>query len=162
MKTFVKKSDKKSRTVFAAVISAVCAVMFLCSFAASSNVIAAGLVEIEEGEGEWDVFETKLPETTAAGSNFATAGTGAEVSTDEAGEHGTGATRDPDATPLPTTERGEHILFEGTDEGGSGKTSAGSVIMIIIVVAALLSVVSGIVEKIVKYYKNRDKNYYVD
>jgi len=34
--------------------------------------------------------------------------------------------------------------------------------MIIIVVAALLSVVSGIVEKIVKYYKNRDKNYYVD
>jgi len=162
MKTFVKKSDINSRTVLAAVISAVCAVMFLCSFATSSNVIAAGLVEIEEGEGEWDVFETKLPETTAAGNNFATAGTGAEVSTDAAGEQVAGATRDPDATPLPTTERGEHILFEGTDEGGSGKTSAGSVIMIIIVVAALLSVVSGIVEKIVKYYKNRDKNYYVD
>jgi len=64
MKTFVKKSDINSRTVLAAVISAVCAVMFLCSFATSSNVIAAGLVEIEEGEGEWDVFETKLPETT--------------------------------------------------------------------------------------------------
>jgi len=155
MKTFVKKSDKKSRTVFAAVISAVCAVMFLCSFAASSNVIAAGLVEIEEGEGEWDVFETKLPGTTAAGNAFASGGTPANGSDEDPSSY-------PDATPLPTTERGEHILFEGTDEGGSGKTSAGSVIMIIIVVAALLSVVSGIVEKIVKYYKNRDKNYNVD
>ncbi|MBP5780023.1 MAG: hypothetical protein J6X34_02165 [Clostridia bacterium] len=56
MKTFVKKTDKRSRTVLAAVIAAVCAVIFLCSFAASSNVIAAGLIELEEGEGEWDVF----------------------------------------------------------------------------------------------------------
>ena len=162
MKTFVKKTDKRSRTVLAAVIAAVCAVIFLCSFAASSNVIAAGLIELEEGEGEWDVFETKLPETTAAGNASPAAGTGTDGSTDAAGERDDGATPDPDATPLPTTERGEHILFEGTDDGGSGKTSAGSVIMIIIVVAALLSVVSGIVEKIVKYYKNRDKNYNVD
>ncbi|MBP5631500.1 MAG: hypothetical protein J6Y21_01900 [Clostridia bacterium] len=155
MKTFVKKTDKRSRTVLAAVIAAVCAVIFLCSFAASSNVIAAGLIELEEGEGEWDVFETKLPETTAAGNADASGGTPANGSDED-------PSSDPDATPLPTTERGEHILFEGTDEGGSGKTSAGSVIMIIIVVAALLSVVSGIVEKIVKYYKNRDKNYNVD
>jgi hypothetical protein len=148
MKTFVKKTDKRSRTVLAAVFAAVCAVTFLCSFIASSDVIAAGLVEVEEGEGEWDVFETDPPERT----NGAESTQETEIT----------PTPDPDATPLPTKHE-ERILFETSEEGGTSNTSSpGGVIMIIIVVLAILSVVSGIVEKIVKYYKNRDKEFKVD
>ena len=70
-------------------------------------------------------------------------------------------TPDPDATPIPTYN-GDKILFEPGEGGSDNTSSPGTVIMIIIVVLAILSIVSGIVEKIVKYYKNRDKDFKVD
>ena len=72
------------------------------------------------------------------------------------------ATSVPDATPVPTYN-GDKIAFEVPEGGGNNNASTpGGVIMIIIVVLAIISVVSGIVEKIVKYYKNRDNNYKTD
>ena len=67
-------------------------------------------------------------------------------------------TGDPDATPVPTYS-GNKIAFEVPEGGGTKNTSsAGGIIMIIIVALALISVASGIVEKIVRYYKNKNRS----
>ena len=71
-------------------------------------------------------------------------------------------TRDPNATPVPTYN-GNVIKFEVPEgEGKNNTSSAGGVIMIVIIGLAALSVLSGIVEMIVKHFKNRDKNYKTD
>ena len=71
-------------------------------------------------------------------------------------------TADPDATPVPTYN-GNVIKFEVPEEGGKKNTSsAGGVIMLIIIGLALISVVTGIVEKIIKAVRHRNDNFKVD
>lgn len=71
-------------------------------------------------------------------------------------------TADPDATPVPTYN-GNVIKFEVPEEGGKKNTSsAGGVIMLIIIGLALISVVTGIVEKIIKAIRRRNDNFKVD
>ena len=67
--------------------------------------------------------------------------------TDDAGST---PTRDPNATPIPTYN-GDKIKFEVPEGGGTKNTStAGGIIMIIIIALAFIFVASGIVEKIVR------------
>lgn len=148
MKLYGNPLKKHRKSVKAAVFAVVLTLMLLCRAAMPAAVFAAS-PDAEGWEGEWDIFETELPAGTAGAEASATLE--AEVT----------PTPDPDATPVPTYN-GDKILFEPGESGSNNTSSAGSIIMIIIVVLAILSIVSGIVEKIVKYYKNRDKEFKVD
>lgn len=138
-----KKSIKSAVIMQAAAVAVrwVCAVLLLAVLTATAALSAVRAAD--EGEGELDAAVTEAPEGSIA---------------PEATEEPT-ATPDPDATPIPTYN-GNVIKFEVPEGGGKKNTSsAGGIIMIIIIALAFISVASGIVEKIVRYYKGRDDRF---
>ena len=134
------KNAEKMRAA-AGAVRLICAVLLLTVLTATTALSAVRAAE--EGEGELDTAVTEAPESSID---------------PEATEEPT-ATPDPDATPIPTYN-GNIIKFEVPEGGGKKNTSsAGGIIMIIIIALAFISVASGIVEKIVRYYKGRDDRF---
>lgn len=141
-----KNSIKNARSMRAATVAPwlLCAVLLLTAVTALSAVRAA-----DEGEGELDAAVTEAPEGSID----------PDVSVDPEATEAPTDTPDPNATPIPTYN-GNIIKFEVPEGGGKKNTSsAGGIIMIIIIALAFISVASGIVEKIVRYYKGRDDRF---
>ena len=136
-----RKTDRKCGGKTRAALLFMCAVLWLTA------CLSAGFAAVAAAE---DVDAAGTAPTTAAEAG-ATAET--EVTVDPE------ATVDPDATPVPTYN-GNIIAFEVPEGSGKKNTSsAGGIIMIIIIALAFISVASGIVEKIVRYYKERDERF---
>lgn len=147
-----KNSIKNARSMRAATVAAwlICAVLLLT--AVTVLTVLSGMTvarAAEEGEGELDIVSTEAPEGSID----------PDVSVDPETTEAPTDTPDPNATPIPTYN-GNIIKFEVPEGGGKKNTSsAGGIIMIIIIALAFISVASGIVEKIVRYYKGRDDRF---
>ena len=129
------------------------ALLFMCAVLWLPACLSAGFAAAAAAE---DVDAAGTAPTTAAEAG-AIAETEASVDPDATADPE--ATVDPDATPVPTYN-GNIIAFEVPEGGGKKNTSsAGGIIMIIIIALAFISVASGIVEQLVRYYKERDERY---
>ena len=170
-----------------AIIAVLIALVLLCLaaapapvFAETGNITQAEMADVapNDVEEQAEIVLTDLADATGAMDNEAAGAMDPEeagaIDPEEKGEIDPEATegidadqtpevtRDPNATPVPTYN-GNVIKFEVPEgEGKNNTSSAGGVIMIVIIGLAALSVLSGIVEMIVKHFKNRDKNYKTD
>ena len=144
-----KNSIKNAVIMPAAAVAVrwVCAVLLLAVLTATAALSAVRAAD--EGEGELDAAVTEAPEGSID----------PDASVDPEATEAPTDTPDPNATPIPTYN-GNIIKFEVPEGGGKKNTSsAGGIIMIIIIALAFISVASGIVEKIVRYYKGRDDRF---